>query len=149
MPESQVLSWRRRLVWLMWPWWALAVSHDRYPGQLSLPLSFPERRFRIWSYMPSHSELVLRTEFQPGAPHIELLFKPVYQINLPAAMPDGLVVDIDERVQGEADAVTFVVSNDHFCGRVLADYLFLGQEERSRYSPFSLFHGYLGSEFSR
>ncbi|MDP9863278.1 MULTISPECIES: hypothetical protein [Streptosporangium] len=125
------------------------MSHDRYPGRLCLPVSFPDRRFRIWSYVPSHSELVLRTEFEPDAPHIELLFKPVYQINLPVAMSGGLVVDIDDRVQGEAETVTFVVSNDRFRGHILADYLFLGQEQRSRYSPFSLFHGFLRSEFTR
>ncbi|MFF0769846.1 hypothetical protein ACFYUK_13215 [Nonomuraea wenchangensis] len=89
------------------------MSHDRYPGRLS-PLRFPNRRFRIWSYVPSHSGLVLRTEFEPDAPHIELLFQGVRQINLPATMP----------------------GNDHFSGHVLAGHLFLDQEERSRYSDF-------------
>ncbi|MEO3799413.1 hypothetical protein [Nonomuraea sp. B1E8] len=124
------------------------MSHDRFPGQLSLPLSFPDRRFRLWSYMPSHSELVIRTEFDSTAPHIELLFKPVRQINLPVTMDGGLVIGIEDRPHDRVDAVTFAVSNDHFSGQVIAGYLVLRQEERSKYSPFSLFHGYLRSEFT-
>ncbi|WP_431899344.1 hypothetical protein [Nonomuraea sp. bgisy101] len=124
------------------------MSHDRYPGQLALPLSFPGRRFRIWSYSPSHSELVLRTEFEPDALHIELLFKSVHQINLPVALVGGLMVDIGDPLRGTA-GLPFVVRSGHFAGHVIADYLFVQQEARSRYSPFSLFHGYLRSEFTR
>ncbi|WP_433433106.1 hypothetical protein [Nonomuraea sp. CA-141351] len=125
------------------------MSHDRFPGQLSLPLSFPDRPFRLWSYVPSHSELVIRTEFDPTAPHIELLFKSVRQLNLPVTMDGGLVIGIEDRPSDRVDAVTFAVGNDHFSGQVVAGYLFLRQEERSKYSPFSLFHGYLRSEFTR
>ncbi|MEU6723185.1 hypothetical protein ABZ917_05685 [Nonomuraea wenchangensis] len=99
--------------------------------------------------MPSHSGLVLRTEFEPDAPHIELLFQGVRHINLPATMPDGLVVDIERTNDGNPDDVTFLLGNDHFSGHVLAGHLFLDQEERSTYSPFSLFHGYLRSDFDR
>jgi hypothetical protein len=99
--------------------------------------------------VPSHSGLVLRTEFEPDAPHIELLFKGVRQINLPATMTDGLVVDIERTNGDDSDDVTFLLGNDHFSGHVLADHLFLDQEERSRYSPYSLFHGYLRSAFER
>ncbi len=125
------------------------MSHDRFPGRLSFPLRFPNRRFRIWSYVPSHSGLVLRTEFEPDTPHIELLFQGVRQINLPVTMTDGLVVDIERTNGGDPDDVIFRLGNDHFSGHVLADYLFLDQEERSRYSSFSLFHGYLRSDFER
>ncbi|MFI6928088.1 hypothetical protein ACIBIZ_49745 [Nonomuraea spiralis] len=125
------------------------MSHDHYPGWLSFPLRFPNRRFRIWSYVPSHSGLVLRTEFEPDAPHIELLFQGVRQINLPATMPDGLVADIEHTNDDDPHDVTFLLGNDHFSGHVLAGYLFLKQEERSKYSAFSLFHGYLRSDFER
>ncbi|WP_327586139.1 hypothetical protein OHA25_03255 [Nonomuraea sp. NBC_00507] len=125
------------------------MRHDRYPGQLALPLSFPHRRFRLWSYVPSHSELVLRTEFEQDTPHIELLLKSVRQIDLPVTMNDGLVVAIDDSPSGGSEAVTFLFSNDHFSGKVVAGHLFLRQEQRSRYSPFSLFHGNLRSEFTR
>ncbi|MEV0151768.1 MULTISPECIES: hypothetical protein [unclassified Nonomuraea] len=101
------------------------MRHDRYPGRLSFPLRFPNRRFRIWSYVPSHSGLVLRTEFEPDAPHIELLFQGVRQINLPATMTDGLVVDIERTNDDDPDDVTFLLGNDQFSGHVLADYLFL------------------------
>ncbi|MEV4399571.1 hypothetical protein [Nonomuraea sp. NPDC049607] len=123
------------------------MSHERYPGRLSFPLRFPNRRFRIWSYVPTHSGLVLRTEFEPNTPHIELLFQDVRQINLPAMMPDGLVVDIERTNDDDPDGVTFLLGNDHFSGHVRAGYLFLDQEERSKYSSFSLFHGYLRSDF--
>jgi hypothetical protein len=125
------------------------VSHDRYPGRLSFPLRFPNRRFRIWSYVPSYSGLVLRTEFEPDTPHIELLFQGVRQINLPVTMTDGLVVDIERTNDDDPGDVIFLLGNDHFSGHVLAGHLFLDQEERSRYSPFSLFHGYLRSDFER
>ncbi|WP_326634043.1 hypothetical protein OIE67_50405 [Nonomuraea fuscirosea] len=72
------------------------MGDDRYPGRLVLPLSFPGRRFRMWSYVPAHSELVLRTEFDPAAPHIELLFKPVRRIDLPVTMNDGLIIDVGD-----------------------------------------------------
>ncbi|MGW5159665.1 hypothetical protein ACWEPN_29670 [Nonomuraea wenchangensis] len=97
---------------LSWAWCASFVSHDRYPGRLSFPLRFPNRRFRIWSYVPSHSGLVLRTEFEPDAPHIE------------------------RTNDADPDDVTFLLGNDHFSGHVLAGHLFLDQEERSRYSDF-------------
>jgi hypothetical protein len=116
---------------------------DRYPGQLALPVRVPDRRFRLWSYVPSHSELVLRTDFEPDELHVELLFKPVYQINLPVVMDGGLVVDSADRSPGRTGAVVFTVSSDRFSGHVVAEYLFLRQEQRSKYSPFSLFHGYL------
>jgi hypothetical protein len=125
------------------------VSYSRYPGSLSFPLHFPNRRFRIWSYVPSHSELVLRTEFEPDALHIELLFKGVRKINLPVTMTHGLVVDITPTIDTDPDGVVFLLSNDRFSGHVCADYLFHEQEERSRYSSFSLFHGHLQSDFER
>jgi hypothetical protein len=124
------------------------VSHDRYPGLLSLPLRFPNRRFRVWSYVPSFSGLVLRTEFEPAALHIELLFQGVRRIDLPITMADGLMVDV-EHPSTDQDTAIFRLSNDRFSGQVHSDYLFLAQEERSRYSPFSLFHGYLQSDFER
>ncbi|WP_214325301.1 hypothetical protein [Nonomuraea sediminis] len=120
------------------------MYEDRYPGQLALPLSFPNRRFRVWSYVPAHSELVLRTEYVPDAPHVELLFKPVEAISLPVRM-EGLVVMADD----QDDGVTFHVRSDGCSGYVVASYLFFRQEERSRYSPYSLFHGILSSDFTR
>ncbi|MFI9556182.1 hypothetical protein [Nonomuraea endophytica] len=122
------------------------MSHDWYPGELALPLAFPNRRFRLWSYVPTHSGLVVRTEFEPDQPHVELLFQSVHLINLPARM-NGLMVAVGE--SSEASAVTFTVSGDDFSGRVIADFLCLGTEERSKYSPISIFHGLLSSEFPR
>ncbi|MFI6631683.1 hypothetical protein ACIBI7_22675 [Nonomuraea fuscirosea] len=126
------------------------MGDDRYPGRLVLPLSFPGRRFRMWSYLPTHSELVLRTEFDPAAPHIELLFKPVHRIDLPVTMDGGLIIDVGDHPADDANtAMTFTVANDHFTGHVIADHLFLCEEHRSKYSAFSLFHGYLHSDFTR
>lgn len=130
-----------------------------YPGEPALPLAFPHRRFRLWSYVPSHSELVLRTEFQPGELHTELLFKPVYEIKLPVSLDGGLIVDVADQSARDAalrhldatstDGRVFTITAGHVTGYVVADYVFLRQELRSRYSPFSLFHGYLQSDFSR
>ncbi|MEV4837833.1 hypothetical protein AB0K05_25150 [Nonomuraea sp. NPDC049486] len=120
------------------------MSKVWYPGELALPLAFPNRRFRLWSYVPTHSGLVVRTEFEPDTPHVELLFQSVHLINLPARM-NGLMVAVDEG-RG-ASGVTFTVSGDDFSGRVIANRLCLGAEERSKYSPVSIFHGLLSSEF--
>jgi hypothetical protein len=136
------------------------MSHDRYPGELELPLALPHRRFRIWSYVPTHSGLVLRTEFEPNEPHVELLFQPVDEIKLPTVMNGGLVVDVadqatrrlllrDLSVRIGSESRVFTIRGDHFTGHVIADHLFLRKEHRTRYSPFSLFHGYLGSDFNR
>ncbi|MGW6495627.1 hypothetical protein [Nonomuraea angiospora] len=94
------------------------MSHDRFPGRLSLPLSFPDRRFRLWTYVPSHSELVLRTELEPPAPHIELLFKAVRHLDLPVTMSGGLVIEVEDRRPGDTDDVTFLLSNDPFAGHL-------------------------------
>lgn len=126
------------------PWWAPAVSKVWYPDELALPLAFPNRRFRLWSYMPTHSGLVVRSEFEPDAPHIELFFQSVDLIDLPTWM-NGLVVAVGE--DSGASGVTFTVSGDDFSGRVIANRLCLGVEERSKYSPISIFHGLLSSEF--
>lgn len=140
------------------------MDHAQYPGGLKLPLVFPHRRFRVWSYVPTHSELVLRTEFEPDKPekpHVELLFKPVEAIMLPAGMDGELVVDVADhdrvsavlrnistRVQPSKDHV-FEVRGGDFTGYVVASTLFFREEPRTRYSPFSLFHGYLSSDFNR
>lgn len=126
------------------PCWAPAVSKKWYPDELTLPLAFPNRRFRLWSYVPTHSGLVVRTEFEPDTPHVELLFQVVHLINLPTRM-NGLVVAVGEN--SGASGVTFTVSGDDFSGHVIASYLCLGVEERSKYSPVSIFHGLLSSEF--
>ncbi|MEW1838681.1 hypothetical protein AB0392_12065 [Nonomuraea angiospora] len=87
---------------------------------------------------------MLRTEFEPPAPHIELLFNAVRHLDLPVPMSGGLVIEVDDRRPGDTDDVTFLLSNDPFAG-----HLFMKQEERSRYSAFSLFHGYLRTEHTR
>ncbi|MFC5819676.1 hypothetical protein [Nonomuraea harbinensis] len=120
------------------------MSKVCYPGELALPLAFPDRRFRLWSYVPTHSGLVVRSEFEPDTPHVEVLFQVVHLINLPTRM-NGLVVAVGE--DSGASGVTFIVSGDDFSGHVIASYLCLGVEERSKYSPNSIFHGLLSSEF--
>jgi hypothetical protein len=136
------------------------MSHGSYPGDLELPLAFPHRRFRIWVYVPTHSELTLRTEFEPDELHVELLFKSVSAIKLPTHMDGGLVVDVADRAMASTvlrdlgtrigpESRVFTIKGNHFAGHVVADYLFLREEHRTRYSPFSLFHGYLSSDFDR
>ncbi|MFG1948267.1 hypothetical protein [Nonomuraea sp. NPDC048826] len=120
------------------------MSEVWYPGELALPLAFPNRRFRLWSYVPTHSGLVVRSEFEPDLPHVEVLFQVVHLINLPTRM-NGFMVAVGE--DSGASGVTFTVSGDDFSGHVIADYLCLGTEERSKYSPISIFHGLLSSEF--
>jgi hypothetical protein len=125
-----------------------------------LHITIPHRRFRMWSYVPTHSGLVLRTEFEPDELHVELLFQPVEAIKLPTFMDGGLVVDVadhftasavlqDLNVHLSAESHVFTIRGNNFEGHVVAGYLFLGKERRTRYSPFSLFHGYLSSDFNR
>ncbi|MET8046840.1 hypothetical protein ABZU75_04500 [Streptosporangium sp. NPDC005286] len=103
---------------------------------------------------------MLRTEFEPDELHVELLFKPVDAIKLPTFMDGGLVVDVADRPTASAvlrdigahnssESHVFTVRGDHFAGHVVANYLFLREERRTRYSPFSLFYGYLSSDFNR
>ena len=147
--RQAVLAWARAsrrdlLLRGVRPCWAPTVSKNWYPDELALPLAFPNRRFRLWTYLPTHSGLVVRSEFEPGTPHVELLFQLVRQINLPTWM-NGLMVAVGE--DSETSGVTFTMTGDDFSGHVIASYLCLGVEERSNYSPFSIFHGLLSSEF--
>ncbi|MEV4379752.1 hypothetical protein [Streptosporangium sp. NPDC049644] len=102
----------------------------------------------------------MRTGFDPNELHVELLFQSVAAIKLPISMDGGLVVDMadcpmasaarkDAGIRINSGSPVFTVRSSGFAGHVVADHLFLREEHRTRYSPFSLFQGYLSSDFNR
>ncbi|MFE0377901.1 hypothetical protein ACFW1M_20470 [Streptomyces inhibens] len=58
------------------------------PGQ---ELFRSDRRFQVWVYSVSHSQLLLRSELAENAPRIDVLFKPVEAVRT-GMFYDGLVI---------------------------------------------------------
>ncbi|MEV1169947.1 hypothetical protein [Nonomuraea sp. NPDC049784] len=93
---------------------------------------------------------MIRTEFELDELHTELLFKPVDMIKLPTVMDGGLVISL-ANLPGlySETSHTFEIRGDGFAGYIIASLLRVAQEPRTRYSPYSLFHGYTSSDYKR
>ena len=105
-----------------------------------------QRRFQMWSYTTSHSELLLRSPKTPRLPtRIDVFFKDVKAIHLPTAF-DGLV--ISEAIESEILELhiqfgspnlegrkVFVVHDSQFRGYVIAGALAWHEDEREYHDP--------------
>ncbi|MEU4540299.1 hypothetical protein AB0G15_36215 [Streptosporangium sp. NPDC023825] len=56
-------------------------------------LSYPDRRFRLWAYVPTHSNLLIRSGKETsGTTRIDIAFNGVSVVNLPVLM-EGLTIE--------------------------------------------------------
>jgi hypothetical protein len=107
---------------------------------MTLPIASFQRRFQIWLYTVSHSQLLLRSNRSDQyATRIDLLFKDVGVMHLPASF-NGLVVM--EASEGEARNLNiqlgaqqihgqkvFVIQGSNFEGYVVAGAVFWHEDE--------------------
>lgn len=60
---------------------------------MELNIDYPERRFRLWVYVPSHSKLLLRSGLETsGTSRIDIAFGGVLAVSLPVSM-DGFTIE--------------------------------------------------------
>jgi hypothetical protein len=62
-------------------------------AEVELDIDYPDRRFRLWIYLPSHSKLLLRSGRETSSTTtIDIAFGDVSAVSLPVSM-DGLTIE--------------------------------------------------------
>jgi hypothetical protein len=109
-----------------------------------------QRRFKVWHYWISHSQLLLRSEKDARHPtRVEVLFKPVASMNLPTTMDELHIAEADdataagiwEQVGGPhyPDDKVFVLWGPGFRGHIVALSIHFAEDEGDSSTPSPLF----------
>jgi hypothetical protein len=108
----------------------------REPGQESFA---SERRFQLWSYTVSHGQLLLRSTKDDDHPtRVDVLFKNVQTINLPASM-DGLHIQ-------KVGPRSYQLRGGDWQGHVEASVMVAAEDEGSYLDPSPLYIGGVGGD---
>ncbi|MEV4800215.1 hypothetical protein AB0K18_09365 [Nonomuraea sp. NPDC049421] len=108
-------------------------------------IAYREREFRLWSYVPSHSRLLLRSGRETsGTTRIDIAFGDVSAVSLPVLM-DGLTVeqpdaqathDVAARLGPRAQLDDLLILRGHgYHGYVLASLVEVDESDRPLWEP--------------
>ena len=97
------------------------------------------RRFQIWTYCVSHSQLWLRSNKSSEVEtRVDLLFKNVFEINMPSRF-SGIVISKEEGgLYPNTDPEKFFLMGESWNGHIIADSFFNAEDTAEHSDESSL-----------
>ncbi|GLX96738.1 hypothetical protein [Herbidospora sp. NBRC 101105] len=110
---------------------------------MDLLAAYPDRQFRLWAYVPTHSKLLLRSgDETPDGIRIDIAFLSVRWIELPLIMQGLLISRLPSRTEGVASGAPpelnkaeqwFLVKGDNYRGSLVAQSFEIDERRGARF----------------